>query len=65
MEKLQQAKNWLNHADAIIVTAGNGFAREEGLDILSEEEFDNNFGKIAEKYNVHTIGDALVKKFVS
>lgn len=65
MEKLQQAKNWLNDADAIIVTAGNGFAREEGLDILSEEEFDNNFGKIAEKYNVHTIGDALDKKFDS
>lgn len=65
MTEVEQAKKWLSDADAIIVTAGNGFAQEEGLDILSEENFDNNFGEIAEKYDVHTIGDALDKKFDS
>ncbi|RVU70146.1 MULTISPECIES: Sir2 family NAD-dependent protein deacetylase [Lactobacillus] len=65
MADIKQAKKWLADADAVVVTAGNGLAREEGLDILSEEEFDNHFGKIAEKYHVHTIGDALDKKFDS
>lgn len=65
MTDYTKAKKWLDDADAVIVTAGNGFAREEGLDILSEENFDDQFGKIAEKYDVHTIGDALDKKFAS
>ncbi|WP_279034524.1 Sir2 family NAD-dependent protein deacetylase [Lactobacillus intestinalis] len=65
MTEVEQAKKWLSDANAIIVTAGNGFAQEEGLDILSEENFDNDFGEIAEKYDVHTIGDALDKKFDS
>lgn len=65
MTNLTDAKKWLKDADAIIVTAGNGMAREEGLDILSEENFDDQFGKIADKYDVHTIGDALGKKFDS
>lgn len=60
-----KAKQWLKDSDAIIVTAGNAMAQEEGLDILSEENFDNQFGDIAEKYDVHTIGDALDKKFDS
>lgn len=63
MADISEAKDWLKKADAVIVTAGNGFAREEGLDILSEENFDDQFGEIAEKYDVHTIGDALDKKF--
>lgn len=65
MTSLTDAKKWIADAEAVIVTAGNGMAREEGLDILSEENFDDNFGKIAEKYDVHTIGDALDKKFES
>ena len=65
MTEVEQAKKWLSDADAVIVTAGNRFAQEEGLDILSEENFDNKFGEIAEKYDVHTIGDALDKKFDS
>ncbi len=55
-------KKLIASADAVIVTAGNGMAKEEGLDILSEEGFDDEFGAIAEKYDVHTIGDALDKK---
>lgn len=65
MANFKKAKEWLQAADAVIVTAGNGFAQEEGLDILSEEGFDDDFGRIAEKYDVHTIGDALDKKFES
>lgn len=63
MTDLTKAKEWLAKADAVIVTAGNGMAKEESLDILSEEGFDDQFGKIADKYDVHTIGDALDKKF--
>lgn len=65
MAEINKVKDWLKQADTVIVTAGNGFAQEEGLDILSEETFDNQFGKIAEKYDVHTIGDALNKQFDS
>lgn len=65
MTDFTKAKKWLNDADAVIVTAGNGMAREEGLDILSEENFDDLYGDVAEKYDVHTIGDALDKKFAS
>lgn len=65
MADFTKVKEWIKDADAVIVTAGNGMAKEEGLDILSEENFDNQFGKIADKYDVHTIGDALDKKFDS
>lgn len=65
MTDINQAKKWLNDADAVIVTAGNGMAQEEGLDILSEESFDQEFGRLADKYDVHTIADALDKKFDS
>ncbi|MBW8037441.1 Sir2 family NAD-dependent protein deacetylase [Lactobacillus helveticus] len=65
MVDFTKVKEWIKDADAVIVTAGNGMAKEEGLDILSEENFDDQFGKIADKYDVHTIGDALDKKFDS
>lgn len=64
-EKITQLKKWLDEADAVIVTAGNGFAQMEGLDMLSEEGFDEEFPEIAKKYHVHTIGDALDKDFDS
>lgn len=65
MKLLSKAKKWLDQAQAVVVTAGNGFAQEEGLDILSEEGFDDNFGRLADRYDVHTIGDALDKKLNS
>ncbi|MCT7728928.1 MAG: Sir2 family NAD-dependent protein deacetylase, partial [Lactobacillus iners] len=40
MADLVTAKKWLKNANTVIVTAGNGMAKEEGLDILSEEGFD-------------------------
>ena len=41
MANFDQAKKLIASADAVIVTAGNGMAKEEGLDILSEEGFDD------------------------
>ena len=49
MADFTKVKEWIKDADAVIVTAGNGMAKEEGLDILSEENFDDQFGKIADK----------------
>ena len=65
MNSFEKAKFWLKNAEAVIVTAGNGFSKQEGLDILSEENFDKEFSEIAKKYDVHTIGDALDKQFDS
>ena len=65
MADLSKVKNWIKDADSIIVTAGNGMAISEGLDILSEKNFDQDFPQIAKKYHVHTIADALDKKFDS
>ena len=63
MTDLTKVKEWLKDADAVIVTARTGTPHEAGLDILSEENFDDEYGKVADKYDVHTIGDALDKKF--
>lgn len=64
MTNLNDVKELIASADSILITAGNGFAKNEGLDILSEN-FDQDFSEIAKKYDVHTIGDALDKKFSS
>lgn len=65
MTKIEQIQEWLKDADAVIVTAGNGFAKMEGLDMLDDSVFDIEYPDIAKKYNVHTIADALDKKFAS
>lgn len=58
MTTIEQAKNWLKAADAIIVTAGNRYVNYEGLDILSEA-FTQEFPKWAEKTKANNIGNAL------
>lgn len=65
MKNIDQAKRWLNDADAIIVTAGNGFAQVEGLDMLNEETFVKDYPEIAVNYHATTIADALDKRFSS
>lgn len=65
MANYTKAKEWIENADAVIITAGNGMAKEEGLDILSNKNFDHDFSEVAAKYGVHTIADALDKKFDS
>ena len=63
MADLVTAKKWLKNANTVIVTAGNGMAKEEGLEILSEEGFDDQLGKITDKYAVQQIGVELDKRF--
>lgn len=65
MNKIEEVKKWLDEADTIIVTAGNGFAQMEGLDMLSDETFAQDYPDVAKKYHVNTIADALDKKFNS
>ncbi|WP_297820112.1 Sir2 family NAD-dependent protein deacetylase [uncultured Lactobacillus sp.] len=65
MTQIEQAQTWLKDADNIIVTAGNGFSIMEGLDMLDDTTFDIEYRDVAEKYKVHTIADALDKKFDS
>lgn len=65
MKNLKEIKNWLTDADAVIVTAGNGFAQMEGLDMFDDVAFPIEYKKISEKYHVKTIADALDKNFDS
>lgn len=65
MENLSKAKRLVNEADVVIVTAGAGFAKGEGLDLLGQSSFDQSFPDIAQKYDVHSVGDALDKKLAS
>lgn len=59
MENLIKAQQLVNEAEVIIVIAGNKFAKLEGLDLLGQDSFDQDFPLIAKKYDVHSIGSAL------
>ncbi|KRL63386.1 hypothetical protein [Lactobacillus psittaci] len=61
----EKAKKLINDADCILVTAGNKFAIADGLDMLDEASFKVQYPDLVEKYDVHTIGDALDKKLPS
>ena len=65
MKDFEEIKKWLADADAIIVTAGNGFAQMEGLDMFDNLTFPIEYKNISEKYHVKTIADALDKDFDS
>lgn len=62
---LKDARKWLDEADAIIVTTGSDFARDQGLDIFDESSFKRDYPEIAEKYKVTNIATALETKFDS
>ena len=62
---LQDAHKWLDEADALIVTTGNGFAKSEGLDIFDEVSFKRDYPEIVEKYHVNNIATALEVDFDS
>ncbi len=47
------------------MTAGNGFAQMEGLDMFDNLAFPIEYKNISEKYHVKTIADALDKDFDS
>ena len=59
MENLNKAQNLVQNAEAVIVVAGNGLAKAEGLDLLGEENFERAFPDIVQKYDVHSVGYAL------
>ena len=61
MKDFKEIKKWLADADAVIVTAGNGFAQMEGLDMFDNLAFPIEYKNISEKYHVKTIADALDK----
>lgn len=42
MKDFKQIQKWLAEADAVIVTAGNGFAQMEGLDMFEDAAFQLN-----------------------
>lgn len=65
MKDFKQIQEWLAEADAVIVTAGNGFAQMEGLDMFEDVAFPIEYKKVSEKYHVKTIADALDKDFDS
>ena len=58
MKDFKEIKKWLADADAVIVTAGNGFAQMEGLDMFEYLAFINLYklgyleSKIQEKYKI-------------
>lgn len=65
MENLSKAKHLVKEADVVIVTAGNGLAKAEGFDLLGSAKFNADFPKMARKYDIHSVGDALEKKLSS
>ena len=50
MKDFKEIKKWLADADAVIVTAGNGFAQMEGLDMFDNLAFPIEYKNISEKY---------------
>lgn len=65
MENLSKAKQLIAEADVVVVAAGNGVAKSEGLDLLGQAGFAADFPEIAEKGQVVSIGDALDQRFDS
>lgn len=47
MKDFKQIQEWLAEADAVIVTAGNGFAQMEGLDMFEDVAFPIEYKKLA------------------
>ncbi len=64
MTDYSTAKKWFKDSDAVIVTAGNGLSQEEGLDILSEEDFDNRYGEIAENMMFIQLAMLLIRSLI-
>lgn len=59
MENLNKARQLVQNAETVVVVAGNGLAKTEGLDLLGQADFERDFPDIVEKYDVHSVGYAL------
>lgn len=54
--KIEVAKEWISHADAILVTASNGFSISEGYHIFANDTaFKRYFSDFQEKYGITNI----------
>lgn len=65
MENLSKAKHLVADADVMIIVAGNGMAKLEGLDLLGQASFAQDFPTITEKYHVNSVGEALDQQSAS
>lgn len=57
-EKIEQAKNWIKNADAILIGAGAGLSTSAGLEYAGKR-FENNFKDFIQKYHftdIYTAG---------
>lgn len=54
------AQQWLKDADAILVTASNGFSISEGLNLFANNsKLSTVLGDLVEKYNLPNLLEAL------
>ena len=59
MENLNKARELVQNAAVVVVVAGNGLAKVEGLDLLGQQDFEQSFPGLVQKYGVHSVGFAL------
>ncbi|WP_277858329.1 hypothetical protein [Latilactobacillus curvatus] len=56
MNEFKIARNWLDNADAVIISAGNGLSITEGYNIFAHDEaFMTHFGTFYERYGIMNI----------
>ena len=57
---IKNAQKWLNDADAILITASNGFSISEGLNLFAnDQKLVTVLGDLVEKYNLPSLLGAL------
>jgi len=60
MQKYQRIKEQIEQADAILVSASNGFSIAEGLHIFADDaEFQSLFGVFKARYGIRSILQGL------
>ncbi len=62
MSELSDVRHWLNQADALLITAGNGVAPQEGA-LFDQRAFAQNYHEWSQRYPFKTLADALTYKF--
>lgn len=66
MNKYQEIISYIKNADAILVSASNGFSITEGLHLFAENQaFEELFGDIKHKYGIRNILQGLFTKWPS
>lgn len=65
MDNLNKARQLIDDAEVVVVTAGNGLAQIEGLDLLGQTNFSQEFPEIFKNYGVLSVGATLELKKLS